>query len=134
MPKIDIIYQLSVGLFVINWLEMGTHLSHLNQCDTGHYTVPIKLITSVRNITAGLQLLNLLKIILIQQDSGFLCNSAKFQNLLQTLVSGLIHCPCLLTFQTWAAALSHSEENQTVLLWILPLPILYSVTLIGQIA
>lgn len=134
MPKIDIIYQASAGLFVLNWAERGTHLSHLNHCDTGQYTVPRKLITSVRNITAGLQLLNLLKIILIQQDSVFLCNSAKFQNLLQTLVFGLIHCPYLLIFQTWAAALSHSEENWTALLWILPLPILYSVTLIGQIA
>lgn len=104
MPKINIIYQYLGGgvaaAFARNCAEIGMNLSHLSQCDAVQCTVSIKVSTSMLSITAGFQLLNLFNIILIHQDSVFLGNSAKFQNLLQTLVFGVIHCPCLLTFQT----------------------------------
>ena len=122
MPKISyhIHYLLGGAVCCPYWAEMRTNLSHLSQCETVQCTDPIKVNTSILTITAGFQLLNLLKVILIQHDPVFLCNSVNSQNLLQTLVFGIIHCPCLLTFQTWEAALSHSEEkglwNRTALL------------------
>lgn len=60
---------------------MGTNLSHLSHCVTVLCTVPIKVHTCVRSITAGSQLINLSKIILIQQDSVFVWNSARFRAL-----------------------------------------------------
>ena len=75
---------------------MGTNLSHLSQCEAAQCTDPIKFNTSILSITADFQLLKVLKIILIQHDPVFLCNSVNSQNLLQTLVFGIIHCPWIM--------------------------------------
>lgn len=65
---------------------MGTNLSHLSQCETVQCRDPIKFNTSVLSITADFYLLKVLKIILIQHNPVFLCNSVNYQNLLQTRV------------------------------------------------